>query len=401
MQWAGKPAAEGAAGGGAGGPAGQRQRRRRPVVLLDGHAAVQAAVGRRYSASKERYMPERFYAYADANAGRTALTEEARRGAMDCIHMMCGAKTKKHAVLAGEIGAMAAADASGHEAWLGRIEDAQRAAVADPRSRAARRWMMLREGVLPRIILGEGRHWTEYEAATAFHSKAYMVKYLDDEGRAGMLSWLYERAATARLAAAEAARVAEAAGGGGGGGARLVAMDPDILAFAGEVRAMTGSRLRVLDAGRVSPAPTRRQRAERAELLRRLVPRQGQSFTADELKKRLGARGLGRITKIAGSRIIVVVRERDDSLTYARNGLVVCVGEGGDRQHMERNNKAIRDSGPEGYAILLFERAGDGRLAFVSRLRYASHETKRPGLGRVPAPGTVFVFRLKPVGGGA
>ena len=398
MQWAGKPTAEGAARGGADGSAGLQ---RRPIVLLDGHAAVQAAVGRRYSASKERYMPERFYAYADANAGRTALTEEARRGAMDCIRMMCGAKTKKHAALAGEIGAMAAADASGHEAWRGRIEDAQRAAVADPRSRAARRWMMLREGALPRIILGEGRHWTEYEAATAFHSKAYMVKYLNDEGRAGMLSWLYERAAPARLAAAEAAKVAEADGAGGGGGARLVAMDPDILAFAGELRAMTGGRLRVMDADRVSPAPTRRQRAERAELLRRLIPRRGQSFTAGELKKRLGARGLGRITKIAGNKLVVIVRERDDGLTYARNGLVVCVGEGGDMQHMDRNNKAIRDSGPEGYAILLFERAGDGRLAFVSRLRYASHGTRRPGLGRVPAPGTVFVFRLRPVGGGA
>ena len=154
MQWAGKPAAEGAAGGGAGGPAGQRQRRRRPVVLLDGHAAVQAAVGRRYSASKERYMPERFYAYADANAGRTALTEEARRGAMDCIHMMCGAKTKKHAVLAGEIGAMdasAAAIAPSSPArsaqWPRRMRPATRRGSAASRMPSAR----------PSPIRGPGR----------------------------------------------------------------------------------------------------------------------------------------------------------------------------------------------------------------------------------------------------
>lgn len=389
---AGAPAA--GAGGDSKGPDGGRERQ--PLIVLDGHAAVQAAVGRRYSYSGDRLMPDRFYAYVDANAGRIALTAGARSGADSRIRSLGGPRTKKRTVLAEEIDAMASADASGYEAWLGSIEAMQRGAAGDPQSRTARRWMRLREDSLPRIILGEDRPWTECHIAKLMHPEAYMVKNLDDKGRAYMLGWLYDHAASARLVAAEAARVAE---GSGGRGAILVAMNPDILAFAGELEAATGGRLRVLDADRVSLGPTKKQKAERAERLRRLVPRRGQPLTTAELKRRLGTKRLGRLTAIKGEKIVVIVRERDDGLTYARKGFVMCVGEGGENQQMDRNNKAIRDAGPEGHDILLFERTDADRLAFVSRLGYVSHRIRRVGEEGSPFGGRIIVFKLKRYGG--
>lgn len=329
-------------------------------------------------------MPDRFYAYMDANAGRIALTASARSKAASEIRGLGGPRTKKRTVVAEEIDAMASADASGHEAWLASIEAMQREAAGDPRSRAAKRWVRLRKGVLPIVIQVEGQD-EEY----------YTIGDLDDKGRAAALGWLYDHAASARLVAAEAARVAETGGVGGRNGADLVAMDSDILAFAGELEAMTGGRLRVLSADRVSPCPTKRERAERAERLRRLVPRRGQSFTASELKKRLGTKRLGRITSIKQEKIVAIVRERGDGLTYVKNGFVVCVGDGIQNQQMDRGNKAIRDAGPEGYDILLFERTRGDRLAFVSRLRYVSHRTRHVDDGSGPVYGDIIVFKLK------
>ena len=329
-------------------------------------------------------MPDRFYAYVDANADRIAITAGARDEAASRTRGLGGPRTKKRTVVAEEIDAMASADASGHEAWLGSIEAMQRGAVADPRSKAAKRWVRLRKGVLPIVIQGEGQN-EEY----------YTIGDLDDKGRAAALGWLYDHAASARLVAAEAARVAETRVGKGRGGADLVAMDPDILAFAGELEAMTGGRLRVLDADRVSPGPTKKERAERAERLRRLVPRRGQPLTAGELKNRLGTKRLGRLTVIKREKIVAIVRERGDGLTYVKNGFVVCVGEGVQNQQMDRVNKAIRDAGPEGYDILLFERTRGDRLAFVARLRYVSHRTRHVDGGSGPVYGDIIVFRLK------
>lgn len=371
----------------AGGPGGEAEEpaSRQPLIVLDDHTAVQAAVGRRYLYSGDRLMPSRFYEYVDANAGRIALTASARSEAASRVRGLGGPRTKKRTVVAEEIDAMASADASGHEAWLASIEAMQREAAGDPRSRAAKRWVRLRKGVLPIVIQGEG-HNEEY----------YTIGDLGDKGRAAALGWLYDHAASARLVAAEAARVAE---GSSERGTILVAMDPDILAFAGELEAMTGGRLRVLNADRVSPSPTKGERAERAERLRRLVPRRGQSFTASELKNRLGTKRLGRITSIKREKIVAIVRERGDGLTYVKNGFVVCVGDGIQNQQMDRGNKAIRDADPEGYDILLFERTRGDRLAFVSRLRYVSHRTRHVEGGSGPVYGDIIVFKLKMEGG--
>ena len=373
-------------GSGGGGNAGER-RGRRPLVVLDGDAAVQAAIGRRYSYSGSRLMHGRFYAYVDANAGRIALTAGARSRAAREARGMGGPRTKKRTAITEEIGAMASADASGHEAWLGRIEAMQRRAVGDPRSKPAKRWMRLRKRTLPMIIPDKGG---EGGAAAAKGAGGR---------RARMLGRLYDQAESARLVAAEAARVAETGAGEGRRGARLVTMDPDILAFAGDLEAMTGGRLRVLDADRVSPRPTKRERAERAARLRRLVPRSGKSLTDDELKRRLGTRRLGRLTKIKDERVVVIVRERADDLILVKNGFVLCVGEGGGDQRMDRNNLAVRDSGPDGYDILLFERTDGDRLAFASRLRYVSHRTRWIDDEDCPFRGRFIVFKLKMVGG--
>ena len=344
-------------------------------------------------------MPGRFYAYVDANADRIALTAGARGEAVSRMRGMGGPRTKKRTAITEEIGAMASADASGHEAWLGRIDAMQRRAAGDPRSKAARRWIGLRKNALRIVIPGEGWEGEGGDAAAAMRPKEGAARGPGGK-RARMLAWLYNRAASARLVAAEAARVAETGGGGGRRGARLVTMDPDILAFAGELEAMTDGRLRVLDADRVSPRPTKRERAERAARLRRLVPRRGQSLTDDELKGRLGTRRLGRLTKIKDRRVVVIVRERADDLILVKNGFVLCVGEGGGDQQMDRNNLAVRDSGPDGYDILLFERTGGGRLAFASRLRYVSHRTRWIDEEEdSPFRGRFIVFKLKMVDG--
>ena len=352
--------------------------RRGPLVLLDGDAAVQLAIGRRYSHSYDRHLPDRFDAYVDANAGGVALTAGARDRAVRSIQGLGGPRTKKRTVLTEEIGAMESADASGHEAWLGRMDAMHRAAAGDPLSRAAKRWMRLKKDLLSMTVRERGP---------------------GGEAAASMLAWLYDHAASARLAAAEAARAAETGGGRGRGreGAHLVTMDLDILAFAGEIGAMTGGRLRVLDADRVGPSPTKRERAERAARLRRLVPRAGQSISEGELKGRLGTGRLGRITRVKGAKVVVIVRDLGDTLTLVRNGFVLCVGDGGTDQRMVRNNRAVLDSGPDGYDILLFERTGRGggdRLAFVSRLEYVSHRARWINDEYGAPRGRLIVFKL-------
>ena len=347
---------------------------------------MQLAIGRRYSHSYDRFLPDRFDAYVDANAGGVALTAGARDRAVRSILGLGGPRTKKRTVLTEEIVAMESADASGHEAWLGRMDAMHRAAAGDPLSRAAKRWMRLQKNLLSMTVRERGPGG---EAATS------------------MLAWLYDRAASARLAAAEAARAAETGGGRGRGreGAHLVTMDLDILAFAGEIEAMTGGRLRVLDADRVGPSPTKRERAERAARLRRLVPRAGQSISEAELKGRLGTSRLGRITRVKGAKVVVIVRDLGDTLTLVRNGFVLCIGEGGADQRMVRNNRAVLDSGPDGYDILLFERTGDGgggggnRLAFVSRLEYVSHRARWINDEYGAPRGRLIVFKLGMRGG--
>lgn len=345
-----------------------------PVVILDGIPAATVAIKRRFPHSAYAFLPGRFYEYVESNRDRIALTKSGREDAVAFTEAQNGRKSKKRPVLLAELALMRdAPGGGGGEAWLGRIEEVYRAAAADPRSDAAERWMELLAGVLPKSV---------YE------------KYPDKEAvEAAAFKWLYSHAEDARLVAAEAAEAA------GGAGADLVTISSHLLAFAGEIKEATGGRLRILDAQRVCREITAGERAELAGRLRRIVPRRGERLTMEELRGRFGLLMLGRIGRSVRNHVIVIVRECGDKRTYEKDGLVMCAGEGRYVQRMVKINRAIRDSGPEGYPILLFERVAGGGgsdVVFKACLRYRSHRTLTDDSMDNPAPDETILFELEP-----
>lgn len=345
----------------------------RPVVILDGGAAASVAVRRRFPHSVYAYLPGHFYEYVESNRDRIALTKGGREVAEAFAEAHTGRKGKKRPVILGELARMRdAAGGAGGGAWQGRIDAVYRAAIDDPQSKAAERWLELLAGALPESV---------YE------------KYPDGEAvEAAALKWMYSHAENARQVAAEAAEAA------GSAGADLVTISGHLLAFAGEIKEATGGRLRILDAQRVCREITAGERAELAGRLRGIVPRRGERLTMEELRGRFGLLMLGRIGRSVRNHVIVIVRERGDKRTYEKDGLVMCAGEGRYVQRMVKINRAIRDSGPEGYPILLFERVagGGGDVDFKACLRYRSHSMLTDCSMDNPAPDETILFELEP-----
>ena len=354
------------AGGGGGGP----------VVILDGAVAASVAVRRKFPHSVYAYLSDRFYEYVESNGDRIALTKGGREVAEAFAEAYTGRRSKKRPAILGELARMRdAPGGAGGGAWQGRIDAVYRAAIDDPQSKAAERWLELLAGVLPKSV---------YE------------KYPDGEAaEAAAFKWMYSHAEDARQVAAEAAGAAERTGGAG---ADLVTISSHLLAFAGEIKEATGGRLRILDAQRVCREITAGERAELAGRLRGIVPRRGERLTMEELRKRFGLLMLGRIGRSVRNHVIIIVRERGDKRTYEKDGLVMCAGEGRYVQRMVKINRAIRDSGPEGYPILLFERVagGGGDVVFKACLRYRSHSTLTDDSMDNPAPDETILFELEP-----
>ena len=350
-----------------------------PVVILDGPAAATVAIKRTMPHSARAYLPDRFYEYVDSKGDRVALTRSGREEAARRLEGLIGRGRRRRAALLGELARMrdAGGEGGGGGPWLGRIEAVYRAAADDPQSEAAERWANLLVYAMPESVYGQ--------------------EYPDDKAEEeAIFKWLYSRAEEARLAAAEAAEAAEREGGAG---AVLVTARPDLLAFAGELEEATGGRLRILDAQIACREATAGERAERAARLRRILPREGERLTMEELRRRFGLLMLGRFGRSVRNHVILIIRERGDERTYEKDGLVMCTGEGRYDQRMDKNNRAIRDSGPEGYPILLFERAaeGGGDVVFKSCLRYRSHSIlvnrSMDNLG----PEETILFALEPV----
>ena len=348
------------------------------AVILDGIPAGTVAIKRVLPGSVYAFLPDRFYAYVDSKGDRVALTKSGREVAAMYVGARGGRGSKRRPALLGELARMRDAGGEGGGGpWLGRIEAVYRAAAADPRSKAAERWVDALKYSVPESVYGQ--------------------EYPDDEAfEAAVFKWLYTRAEEARLAAAEAAEAAEKAGGEG---AVLVTIRPDLLAFAGDLEKATGGRLRILDAQIACPEATAEERAERAARLRRILPRAGERLAMAELRRRFGLLMLGRFGRSVKNHVIVIVRERGDEKTYEKDGLVMCAGEGRHIQRMDRINRAIRDSGPEGYPILLFERAGGGGddVVFKTCLRYRSHSILENRSMYDPCPEETILFALEPV----
>ena len=344
-------------------------------MILDGIPAATVAVKRRFPHSAYAFLPDRFYEYVESNRDRIALTKSGREVAVAFTEAQNGRKSKKRPIFLDEVARMRdAAGGERHGRWLGRIEAVHRAAADDPQSKAAERWLEMRTSLLQNKI-GDGGWYPEDDAAA--------------------LNWLHSRAAEARQLAAEAAGAAEKSGGAG---ADLVTIDPDLLAFAGEIEEATGGRLRILDAQRVVREPTAAEMAERAVQLRKIMPRRGERLTLEEFRGRFGLLMLGRIGRSVKNHVILIVRERRDQKTYEKDGLVMCAGEGRYNQSMVKMNRAIRDSGVEGYPILLFERAaGSDDVVFKSCLRYRSHETLTNCEMDYYGPQETILFKLEPV----
>ena len=347
-------------------------------MILDGILAGTVAIKRVLPGSARAFLPDRFYEYVDSKGDRVVLTRSGREVAAMYAGARGGRGSKRRAALLGEVARMRDAGGEGGGGpWLDRIEAVYRAAAADPRSEAAERWADALKYAVPESVYGQ--------------------EYPDDEAfEAAVFKWLYSRAEEARLAAAEAAEAAEKAGGAG---AVLVTIRPDLLAFAGELEKATGGRLRILDAQIACPEATAEERAERAARLREIVPRRGERLAMKEMRGRFGLLMLGRFGRSVRNHVIVVVRERGDKRTYEKDGLVMCAGEGRYVQRMDRINRAIRDSGPEGYPILLFERAGGGGddVVFKSCLRYRSHSMLERRSMDDPGPEETILFALEPV----
>lgn len=347
------------------------------IVILGDVLAATVAIKRKMPNSVYAFLPDRFYEYVEANIGRIALTKSGREISVAYAKARGGPRGKRRPLLLGELALMRdAAGGESHERWQGRIDAVYRAVLDDPQYKALERWADLRVDVL----------------LDSIHEQ----KYPDDKAAAdAIFKLLYSHAEGDRREAAEAAGAAERAGGAG---ADLVTIRSNLLAFAAEIEEATGGRLRIIDAQRVVREPTAAEMAERAVHLRKIMPRKGERLTLEEFRGRFGLLMLGRIGRSVKNHVILIVRERRDQRTYEKDGLVMCAGEGRYDQSMVKMNRAIRDSGPEGYPILLFERAaGSDDVVFKSCLRYRSHETLTNREMDYRGPEETILFKLEPV----
>ena len=347
------------------------------IVILGDVLAATVAIKRKMPNSVYAFLPDRFYEYVESNIDRIALTKSGREISVAYAKARGGPRGKRRPLLLGELALMRdAAGGESHERWQGRIDAVYHAALDDPQYKAMERWADLRVDVL----------------LDSIHEQ----KYPDDKAAAdAIFKVLYSHAEGDRREAAEAAGAAERAGGAG---ADLVTIRSNLLAFAAEIEEATGGRLRIIDAQRVVREPTAAEMAERAAHLRKIMPRKGERLTLEEFRGRFGLLMLGRIGRSVKNHVILIVRERRDQRTYEKDGLVMCAGEGRYDQSMVKMNRAIRDSGPEGYPILLFERAaGSDDVVFKSCLRYRSHETLTNREMDYRGPEETILFKLEPV----
>lgn len=371
------------------------------IVILGNVLAATVAIKRKMPNSVYAFLPDRFYEYVESNIDRIALTKSGREISVAYAKARGGPRGKRRPLLLGELALMRdAAGGESHERWQGRIDAVYRAALDDPQYKAMERWADLQVGVLLDSIHEQKYPDDKAAAGTARsvreHAAIHEKKYPDDKAAAdAIFKLLYSHAEGDRREAAEAAGAAERAGGAG---ADLVTIRSNLLAFAAEIEEATGGRLRIIDAQRVVREPTAAEMAKRAVHLRKIMPRKGERLTLEEFRARFGLLMLGRIGRSVRNHVILIVRERRDQRTYEKDGLVMCAGEGRYDQSMVKMNRAIRDSGPEGYPILLFERAaGSDDVVFKSCLRYRSHETLTNYEMDYYGPQETIMFKLEPV----